>query len=480
MCRPYIKILSVFISFTLFFVVIYSSAIIVTYAFLDDYTLLYYAMRHETSGILQFIVQSGRPLFALIFLWVFKAMHSIADLRYVRAVGIVGIAALATAFYRALECTDLPRALIFAVSLLIGLAPSFEVYAAWGTEALNPWSALLGGLAFTTIGPSRARAHPWPRMAIAFVMLTGALAIHQPAAMMFWLFAGIAWLTAAEAPDWSDVIRAGAVMGAALTAEYALAKGLPLLLYGHANTFQRTALVTNLPQKAVWFFDQPLRDALNLSLIAPRTWIAWTVAAFIAGGLWLYFPGSRITRLTRTALAAILLPLGYLPNLLVAENWSSYRTQSALSSLVWLYTAIALVGWLRRTRLQRSLPIFAVLAVITSAALATRNVMLEFALPQALEYRMVARALRESRLEGATHFYFVLATWSDSLAPVVRYDEFGCPSSSAPWVPTAMAWLILQARHSSYTDVVSSASTVGHGPAPSGFTVIDLAKALRE
>ena len=54
-----------------------------------------------------------------------------------------------------------------------------------------------------------------------------------------------------------------------------------------------------------------------------------------------------MTRAIRLALAAILLPLTYLPNLLVAENWSTYRTQVALTSLLWFYTAMALIGWLK-------------------------------------------------------------------------------------------------------------------------------------
>ena len=459
------------------FLIVYSSSILVPYAFSDSYAVLYAAMRHQVSSEAGLQVASGRPLDAILYTWIFTPMRGIGDLRYLRVAGVIGIAALTTVAYRALGRTDLPRPLAIALPLLIGLAPAFQVYAAWSIMALDPWGAFLGGLAFTMIGSSSTQS--WHRITISFVILTGALAIYQPAAMMFWLFAGIAWLTSAETLNLRDVIRAGAVMGAALTAEYALAKGLPFVLYGHANTLGRTALVTDFLQKNEWFFDQPLRDALNLPLIAPRTWVAWTVAVFITRGLWLYFPRSPITRSIRLALATILLFLAYLPNLLVAENFSTYRTQVALTSLVWLYTALALVGWLRGTRWERALPVFAVLAVVTCAGLAARNVTLEFALPQATEYRMVAHALRESKLQGTKHFYFVLAKWNDTLAPLVRYDEFGLPSSSQPWVPRAMAWLILQARHSRYAALVSSAS-VGDGPAPPGSTVIDLGKALRE
>jgi hypothetical protein len=314
----------------------------------------------------------------------------------------------------------------------------------------------------------------------AVIILTAALATYQPAAMMFWLSAGIAWLAGQERYEPRDIIRAGAVTGTALIAEYALAKGLPFLLYGDHNRFPRTELVTDIPQKIFWFFSEPLPSALNLPLIGPRTWIAWVIVMFIVSGLWAYFPGLPSSRLPRMGVAAILLPLAYLPNLLVAMNGSSYRSQVALTSLVLLYAVIALIGWLRWIRWQRLLPVFSVAALITCAGLATRNLMLEFVLPQMLEYRIVGHAVREGRLEEAKHIYLVLARGSDTLAPIVRYDEFGLPSSSQPWAPRAMAWLILHAAHSPSADKISSISAVGVGPAPPGSTVIDFGKALRE
>jgi hypothetical protein len=459
---------------------VYLPAIFVTFAVSDDYTFLYEVKRHEI-GLSRMIVEGGRPLYALGNMWAFSAMHGIGDLRWLRAFAVVGIAALATTFYRALEGEKLPRPAALAFCLLIGLMPSFQVYVAWPSTAFYPWSALLAGVAFTAIDPSRTVRLSWRCTTLAVVLLTAAIAIYQPAAMMFWLFAGIAWLTPSSPPRRRDIVRAGAVMGAALAADYALAQGLPVILYSETSKFARSALVTDIPQKIKWFFSKPLLDALNLPLIAPRVWVASLLIIFVISGLWLYFHGTPTTRLARMALAAILLPLSYLPNLLVAENWSSYRTQVAMTGLILLYTAMALVGWLRRLRWQRLLPVCSVVAVITCAGLATRNLLIEFVLPQTLEYRIVAHALRETNLEGATHFYFVTARRSgDTLAPIVRYDEFGFPSSSAFWVPRAMAWLILQAAHSPYADLVASASGVGDGPAPPGSTVIDLGKALRE
>jgi hypothetical protein len=268
-------------------------------------------------------------------------------------------------------------------------------------------------------------------------------------------------------------------MGVALVTEYALAKGLPLVLYGHNNTYSRTAIVTDITEKIIWFLNEPVFDALNLSLIMPRAWVAYVTAAFTVSGLWLYLHGSPFIRLTRMALAVTLVPLAYLPNLLIAENWSSYRTQIAITSLILFYAVIALVGWLRFFRLQRLLPACLAIAVITSAGLANRNVIREFVLPQVLEYRIAADALRKINFEKAKEVYFVRARWNDTLAPVVRYDEFGLPSLAQPWVPQAMAWLILKEKHSPFADLVFSRSVVVDF-APPGSPVVDFGNALRE
>jgi hypothetical protein len=430
-------------------------------------------------------------------------MHSIGDLRWLRTASVVGIAAVGIASYRALKGKDLPPSVVLAFPLLVAFMPPFQVYAAWATAFLFPWSALLAGVAFTIITPELPGPLPWRRWAAAVGILTASLAITQYTAMMFWLFAGIAWLAPPKAPNRQDVVRAGVVMGVALVADYALAKGLSLLLYdGYTNP--RTAIVTDIHEKIIWFLNEPLVNALNLPLIVPRHVRAYAMLAFITTGLWLYLPGSTIIRLRRGALAVILVPLAYLPNLLVAESLSTYRTQIALTSLILFYAVIALVGWLRFLRLQRVLLACLVIAVITCAGLANRNMILEFVLPQVLEYRIAGNALRKINFEEAKGVYFIPADLEFTLAPVKRYNEFGWTSLAHFFVPQAMAWLILKETHSPFADLVFSRSAVlverlrppprsgmadatdpvfsrpALGSAPPGSIVIDFGKVLRE
>jgi hypothetical protein len=494
-------ILVLFIFLTVF--AVYSAVVFTPYARMDDYTLLCAAIRREmfdpTCGfdLTKISVGGGRPLYALGYILASKAIYGIGDLRWLRTVSVVGIAAFGIASHRALKDKDLPPSVVLAFPLLAAFMPPFQVYAGWATSFLSPWSALLAGVAFTMVIPALPGRLPWRRWLAAVGMLTAALALVQHIAMTFWLFAGIAWLAPPKAPDRQDVVRAGAVMGVALVADYTLAKGLPLVLYG-GYTYSRTTIVTDIPEKIIWFLKWPLVDALNLPLIVPHAKIAYATLAFIITGVWLYLPGSTIIRLRRMALAATLVPLAYLPNILVAENFSSYRTQIALTSLILFYAVIALVGWLRFLKLQRVLPACLVIAVITCAGLANRNMMIEFVLPQVIEYRLASDALRKINFEEAKGVYFILAGERDTLAPVVRYDEFGYPSLASFWVPQALAWLILKETHSPFADLVFSRSAVlmkklpsyAADPvfsrpalgdsAPPGSTLIDFGKALRD
>ncbi len=455
----------------------YSPVLFVPFAYRDDYVVLYDALHHRMAPMAEMTLGFGRPVEA-VFNWLaFGAMHGVSDLAYLRAISIAGIAALGFTFYQTLRSTRLPPAATIGVSLLIGLMPPFQVYAAWAVLVSSPWSALLAGIAFRLVDHSKPESRGWLRAAGACVLLVVSIMIYQPTAMMFWVFAASVWLTAPQFPEPGRMIRSGLTMGVALLADYGLVKGIQ---YAYGIVLPRDSLVGDIPEKLTWFFGDALRDALNLPIIFPEGWVAWTVAAFIVGGLWLYFPGRWKDRALRTALATVLVPLSYLPNLLAKENSASYRTQSALTGLVLFYAAVALVGWLRTARGSKLLPICATIAVVACAALAARNVLVEFALPQSLEYHLLAYAIRPSQLVDGKPVYFILSQWrKDQLAPITPH-EYGALSSGAVWEPPVMAWLILHARNSGKATPAPSRMVAGPAPAPKGYSVIDLRSVLHD
>lgn len=460
------------------FIAAYLPVIVASFGFLDDYTILAEAMRHQMSDVIQQSTSFGRPLYALLMQLAMPEIRGVAGLNVLRAGGVLGIALLALMLCRHLSRARLPPSVSLALPVALGLMPPFQVYAAWAITAVMPLAGVLGGLAFAALerSPEEVRSMSRLRPAMAVALLAGALSIYQPAAMIFWVFAAIS-LIGRDAPlNWRMLVVSTGVMAAALAVDFALSKLAPQLLWHSGTAVARTALVKDFDGKLVWFVSEPLRDALNLPFIRPRTIVAAGVACFTAVGLWFYWPGSIKARSARLLIAAALVPATYLPNLLVAENWASYRTQVALTSLLLVYAALGLVGWLRAFHKAAWLP--AVMAAMTALCvlLANRNVMLYFVIPQSIEYRLFERALADLRNPSAPEIksldFYTARRWS--LTDFARYDEFGLLSNSAAWVPPAMAWLILSSQGSPLANLPMQVVPRGMSPSSPGSRLIDL------
>jgi hypothetical protein len=117
-----------------------------------------------------------------------------------------------------------------------------------------------------------------------------------------------------------------------------------------------------------------------------------------------------------------------------------------VTALVALYVGFAVCGYANRWRSRHFNPAVAglVVATLSCALLASRNIYLGFAAPQMLEYLFLRNELNAAAVAQAQSVYFIPASWSDSIAPIVRYDEFGLPSSAQVWGPEPMTYLVLR------------------------------------
>ncbi len=75
----------------------------------------------------------------------------------------------------------------------------------------------------------------------------------------------------------------------------------------------------------------------------------------------------------------------------------------------------------------------------------------------------------------------ICPTWRDTLAPLVRYDEFGFPSSAVSWAARAMVFLLLRDTAPDYADlpVTVVAADDPIDPPPNSL-VVDMGKLLRQ
>ena len=430
-------------------------SISIGYGFSDSYTMLYSA-HHET--FLQFArlpIEGGRPLYALL-LWIgFSLTHGVRDLVYLRTFSVLSLALLAIHIHRRLRFMGLPQYAVDVTPVLMCTVPAFLVYTSWAVAAFYPLAALLSALAFQAI--DRRSNRPWPpsfaTLGAGLALLVTAMAIYQPAAMYYWVFAAISWQIGEKAVSALRIAVAGVIMMLALGMDFVLSKVIPALLYTDGNTLTRTKLVSHPIGKAVWFIEQPLKDVLNWVNLQPSNTIAVIAALFVLGGFVLYrrHDGRRGV-LIHLGIVCSLAPLSYLPNLIVAENWASYRTQVALSGLFVLYGVLAFVGWTRTVSRERVGPPVAYSIAVAVSFWASYTILTEFAVPQIIDAHIVARAVeRATKTPGITRLVLVTGNPSTTFAPYVRYDEFGTLSSSVPWALKAMAHLltshILTERH---------------------------------
>ena len=502
--RPPISALLEVGFFLAIFLVCFASVLVADYGFWEDYSLF----ADEPYVHVERFTRHGRPIYALFWWLSLQVVTDIEHLRYVRLAAVLGIALLAWSLFKVLAYAGWSRFPSACVAVIACAALPFQVYAAWATCASFPLAALAAGLAFalsergldTPCRRSRRRA-----AAGAILALVAAFAIYQPAAMFFWVFAAAALLKPDTAPR--DMLRRlgwyCAIAFAGMLAGFAVYHLSVSLIPGD---HVRGGLVQNLPAKAVWFLSVYLPNAVNFFAPSPSwlllpeaggelsidlyhrvsgalhrlnvsllpsleqagpsyshastflsegkgisflhklldTLIAWGVLALIGGGLWRCFRGARGDRLCRCGVAAALLLLSSVPNLVVEEQTSGYRSMPALAALVVLFAYLAFRGYAGRAAATGRAHTVLGLAAAAFALSAAWHVHAYFAAPQVRELALMRSELERgdlSRIRGI-HVLRPSKYQRNPPAPLL-WREFGVMNSSGRYARD-MAILLLR------------------------------------
>jgi hypothetical protein len=437
-----------------------------------------------------FFTSGGRPLLAITNFLSFSMSSKVSSLGFVRAANVAILCALAAVIYSALFRGGFPSKLSALLAFILVTLPPFQVVAAWAGCAGFPLAAAVAGassfLIMRSMGDTGAFVR-LGRLALACSLLLMGMMVHQTEVMFFWVFVAILALSSREGEGVvlrkvSYSLLVGAV---ACIAEFFVMK-LGVAVYGAVAGTARAGVTHDVFGKIAWFIKEPLNNALNLNSIEPTGWFAGATGVFIVVGLFFYFGGSLRYRLTMLGLALMLVPLSYLPNLVVVESWASYRTVVALTALLAFYVFLALQGYLQVLRTVSTqfhqwmlLGVVAAWAVF-SGLVASRNLNRYFVEPQAIEYHLLKGQLRKIDLARVQTIYFVRPNWYDGVTSVVRYDEFGLPSSCQPWVPEGMVKCAIReiGGDANRITVVHFAQDEA-GKIPPGAAVIDM-KSLKQ
>jgi hypothetical protein len=456
---------------------------VATYAFLDDYRYL-----QSEGGFHQVwtvFTSSGRPLLAISNYLSFLMVSSISDLGYVRAINVAALCALAAVIYLALSKGGFTSKVSAALAFIVVTMPPFQVLAALAGCAGFPLEAAAAGVSCFLVMKSMGDAKAFVkagRLTVACLLLLAGMMIHQNEVMFFWVFVAILALSPQEPAGvvvrkMSYCLVVGAV---ACIAEFFVMK-IGVAIYGPIAGVGRAEITHDVIGKIDWFIHQPLLNALNLNSIVPTGGFAVAIGILIVVGLVLYFQGSLWYRLMMLGMSMMLVPLAYLPNLVVAESWASYRTLVALTALLVFYVFLAVNGYLQALKAipaqsrQRLLLCGVVCWAAFSGFVATRNLVRYFAEPQAFEYGFLKGQLRKLDLATVQTIYFIRPDWYEGLTSVVRYDEFGLPSSCQPWVPEVMVKFAIReiGGDANRINVVHFASKEAE-KVPAGTVVIDM------
>jgi hypothetical protein len=398
--------------------VCYAPAVIHEYGICDDFPTLLEAGR-PNSLLIPANISLGRPLTGWLLNESYSVTHTIANLRYLRAAGIVGIMLLAWLIQRrligCLRRSPMDAALI---ALLIVTLPPFAIYAGWAQVWTYSFVAALTFASYTCFERGR-----WWEIGGGVALALVCLSIYQPAAMFFWFWVAVDLLACVGIRALSRIV----VPFSAAMLWYFVA----FRLTGMQSN--RAALSSDFIRKARWYFREALAPSFSLQFPeAFQTLLPWFVFGCIV--LFLCFDAARMsdTRGFLEQMGAwlggfiLLLVLSYLPNLVTAEYFSSYRTRASLTAIVALFLWVGFSDLLRRFRT----PVFAVAAAVclwqTNSALRS-----ELIAPRVAELRTLRDHLR--LWDPAAPKPIVIVQEPPPVLNAVDYDrEFGGPTFAMP------------------------------------------------
>jgi hypothetical protein len=479
------------VAITLLVVLPYLSPVLAPFAFFDDYMNLDNAQRPD--GLVGLFAAQGRPLMGAALEASFLLAGDISGVMWIRMATMIGLVAFAWAAQWLLLDIGWPLWSATTAAALLALLPSAQVVVCWATLCVCPFLALfsIGAFAF---GDRAGRSG----QAIGARCLFAALAILclLPAGMTYQSFVLfhccfiLAWALSRETTSVGSRIR-----GLLIHAGILVAAGIITLLALQIATSvsdqpvdHRVAATTDPLGKLAWFISEPSRNAF-----APF-WLAGghTIWALLQiAGIWMLILLALVRVVQASGLAAGILSISatlglcvvsYAPNLIVSQDWASYRSIYPLAScavIAALWAAGRVAGTMATLRNVHICLLAA--ACVGASALAWSRSVEYFARPQVEELVRFRALMDQAQFEDGDHCFLRLASWQDSLGPRAVYDEFGYTSSANPDSATGLFWQVLRESCRKEGRVIPKVTLTLGSTAPRGdpsVHVIDMSRAL--
>ena len=390
----------------------------------------------------------GRWLTGLLFKNFFSSISNIEQLKILRLFSFTGwiltTIIWSLIFKKWTVLLNLPKDIWLLGCLYFVCSISVCIYIGWAS-CMEIFLAVLAGLASSHIlfeNLFKQQMGAWLRITVglsSLVLGIVSLFIYQNAFGVFLIPFFLRYVQGKKAkPDRITVM--GMIFYLAVYLIYYFLFKYSLSLY-HLEAGNRTEIHFNLLKKISFFFSGPFPQGFSLNLLFlarsifsqifyPIIFIAWLIITFKRNK-----ENTIITNVLFVAFILFLLALIYLPSMIAAENFPSYRTLFAFNLAVFIMVTESLIYLFQKEK-ERKLFTWAMVAWLVLTGIYTFN--FQYINPLKKEYKVLKGFVESHYNPGVRQVYFIRADkflFSPEFHTQVYRDEFGAPSTYRDWVP---------------------------------------------
>jgi len=434
-----------FFCIPLLFVLIYFQVFFSEYAYLDEIHQLWH--NNDNSNFVMFHSQ-GRWLTGLLFKNFFSSISNIEQLKILRLFSFTGwvLTTLiwSLIFKKWTVLLNLPKEISWLGCLYFVCSISVCIYIGWAS-CMEIFLAVLaslvsGHILFKNLCEQQMGAALRITVGLSSLVLgIVSLFIYQNAFGVFLIPFFLRYVQSKKAkPDRITVM--GIIFYLAVYLAYYFLFKYSLSLY-HLEAGNRTEIHFNLLKKISFFFSGPFPQGFSLNLLFLARSIFSQIFYSIVFIAWLIITFRRnrentiTTNVLFVAFILFLLALIYLPSMIAAENFPSYRTLFAFNLAVFIMVTESLVHLFQKEK-GRNLFTWAMVAWLLLTGIYTFN--FQYINPLKKEYKVLRNFINSRYYPGIKKVYFVRADkflFNHEFHTRVYRDELGAPSTYRDWVP---------------------------------------------
>lgn len=420
------------------------------YGYYDDYSTLY-KKNQGYPGEFQLWLEGSRPIGHLILRLLWLPAKTIDDLIYLHISGVLlaGLFSSLVYLYFATKVNNSFKICAISTGSVL-LSSGIILIASWPQNNYGIVALIVTTLTCMLFDLER-RSIKFP---LILILSVTSFLTYQPSAMLLILLPTVRHLLQVSesgknsskilvAPEHIRIFQHYLALGISGLVALCVFK---IASIGSPESL-RTTLVGPLNEKLNFLVKQAIPTQINFQ----RTpWSDLPALGFICLAI-ILIAITLMSLQSKSIMPAILFLISAIaslaPNFLTGENWASSRS---LLHGQWFYASLTLIclAYLinfipRFNREFRTL--FLVYVIIFSIVQSNQTLNRELRTPQLKE--LSAARFEISKLDPNNTIYTVKSSWTASLAPWVRADEFGIPSTAGAWVPVPLTKLILEELH---------------------------------